>query len=297
MTRLSGSEPCVIALGNFDGVHLGHQMLIEKAVHLAKYLGVPAKVVTFNPHPMALLSPPHTRIMSLENQKKKLESLGCSHVEYLTFDQNMRETSALDFLERYLKNQIRGIVVGFNFRFGKDREGDSEFLKKWGEQNSIHIEVVPPVQVGNTTVSTSQIRKYLLQGKIEEANQLLGHHLMFQGVVVKGDQRGGKLGFPTINISSIETQLPASGVYIAQTQVEGKSHYGCLHIGELPTFGISNPRVELHLLDFQKDVYGQKLEVQILTRVRDIQAFSSVSDLIAAIQKDIQFCREWMNRL
>jgi riboflavin kinase/FMN adenylyltransferase len=298
MTRLLHSESWVIALGNFDGVHLGHQMLIKKAVQLAQSFGVPAKVVTFNPHPMAILSPPHTRLMSVDHQKNKIKSLGCLKVEYLTFDQTLRETSALDFLECYLQSQadIRAIVVGFNFRFGKNRQGDSEFLQKWGAQNSIHIEVVPPVKVADTIVSTSEIRKYLREGLVEKANQLLGHNIMFQGIVVKGDQRGRKLGFPTMNLSSIETQLPAPGVYIAQAQVEGASYWGCLHIGELPTFGILSPRVELHLLDFQKDVYGQTVEVQILQKVRDIQSFLSVADLRVAIQRDIKFCREWLNR-
>lgn len=288
----------VIALGNFDGVHLGHQVLIHQAVRIAHELGVKSKVVTFDPHPLAVINPPHTRIMSLKQQSRKFHELGCEEVQYLKFDEALRNTRAEDFLTQSLSQAglIKGLVVGFNFRFGKGREGDANTLLAWGARQGVKVEVVEPITLEGQVISSSQVRKFLKEGAMERVTQMLGAPLELNGRVIRGDQRGRKLGFPTLNLSQIVTELPASGVYVAKAQLKEKPFWGVVHIGELPTFGIFQPRVELHLLDFDQDLSDLDISFQVLSRIREVMKFESQEELVNQIQADIKVCRDWISR-
>lgn len=298
MTQISPSSlnSVVLALGNFDGVHLGHQALIKKAVHLANSLASYPKVVTFNPHPRALLTPPHTRIMSPEDQAKIFISLGCLEILCLEFNAQMRDTEAVSFLNGLMTKvgKIKAIVVGYNFRFGKDRKGDAETLRAWGLEHQVEIEIVEPVLAEGQIVSTSQIRRYLAEGQMEWVTKMLGRPLQFCGTVEPGDQRGRQLGFPTLNLEQILTQMPGAGVYIAMAWVFNQGFWGVIHIGPLPTFGVLKPRVELHLLDFDQEIYQKEVQVQVLSKIRDIQNFESKDHLIKQIQSDIITCKNWV---
>jgi riboflavin kinase / FMN adenylyltransferase len=353
----------VVALGNFDGVHRGHQELIKKALALAHSYeserknkkksegnsesnsereiesecvceSVGIKVISFDPHPKAFFSPPHTLIMSLSKQKKKLQALGCEEVVHIPFDQALSETSAQDFLDKVLPSygRIRGIVVGCNFRFGQNREGDGAFLKKWSlSQNPpLVVEIVSPVTYENFMVSTSWLRDLLISGDLPLVRQMLGSDLEYEGLVVPGDGRGRGLGFPTLNIEKIHTQLPGPGVYAGliflkrSPQQEGDYREGdyssdkkfnqeyderlhreqsetlyqeyqhVVHIGPLPTFGVSSQRVEIHILDFKGDLYNQVVTFSLSFKIRGVLSFSSPEELKQQIAQDILFARKYL---
>lgn len=279
-----------IALGNFDGVHLGHQQLIATAYKLAMTHGWTMTVVSFNPHPLSVLRPPHTRLMSIEAQIKKLNSLGCSRVEHLHFDQELRELSPQEFLEKVLLKKIGpmgAIVVGYNFRFGKDRLGTPGFLSQWGHDHGVKVIIEPEFTFQNQKISTSIVRRAVLEGEMERAAQMLGHFFELKGRVVKGDQRGRKIGFPTLNIEDTTTQVPGPGVYATLVEIDGKNYPSVTHVGELPTFHISTPRVETHVLNFDQDLYGKWVKLSFVKKVRSVQKFSNATELKNQIEKDI----------
>jgi len=295
MTNLNYRESYVIALGNFDGVHIGHQALIQRAVALASELRVRSKVVSFNPHPLELIKPPHTRIMSLSIQFQKFKLLGCHEVQYLKFEESLRNTEAREFLNHSLGSVglIQAIVVGFNFRFGRGRLGDCRVLEDWGKSRDIKVEVLSPIQLGNQVISTSQIRKFLQLGQMESVSQMLGEPLEFEGLVVPGDQRGRQIGFPTLNLGEVKTQLPGPGVYVCQVKWKGDFFRGVAHIGSVPTFGITESRVEIHILDFDQDLYGERVSCSVLSRIREVRAYGGRPELVSQIKNDLEVCRLW----
>jgi len=286
----------VVAIGNFDGVHDGHRAVLRQLFALAAEQGAPACVLTFDPAPTAVLAPERhqARILTLADRVRLLGAEGVDAVVVEPFTRAFAENSARWFAEDLLGRQlgVRGVVVGYDFRFGHQRQGNVAVLRAW-------LPAVPVVEVAAFTeaeapVSSSRIRRLVASGAVEEAAALLGRPHLLRGVVVTGDQRGRTIGFPTANIVSDVELLPAHGVYAVRVRVDdaGPVHAGVVNVGMRPTFAGTELRIEVHLLDFAGDLYGHRLAVELVARIRGEQRFDGVAALVAQIGRDVQRARE-----
>lgn len=292
--------PSVVAIGMFDGVHLGHQAVIRQAVAIARQKHLPCSVFTFVSHPRRVLRPDHPvpLITPWEAKRCFLAELGVDTVVGAHFTPGFSELSARDFVQRILVEQMqaRHVVVGYNFAFGHGQEGDGAMLRALGAEFGFEATVVPPVEAQGMSVSSSRIRKLLATGHAAEANALLGRPYALTGTVVTGDQRGRLLGFPTANLSVDESQLlPAYGVYSGQALwFEGPvahQHPCVINLGMRPTFDPPQLRIEAHLIGWSGDLYGKLLTVSLQHRLRPEAAFRSVEELVAQIRKDVEQAR------
>ena len=290
------AQHAVLAVGNFDGVHLGHQELLKRARRLADEKNCGAAVLTFEPHPLSILRPPHLRLFDLGDQQQQFQKMRIDGVVYLTFSRDFSELSAEQFLDEILLKKLRprAVVVGFNFRFGSGRKGTTELLQEWGRKNNCEVEVISSFQIAEGPVSTSEIRKSLFAGNVARARIFLGRPFFLQGIVIHGDSRGGRLGFPTANLHLEKVLTPAWGVYATRTRVGGQVYSSVSHLGPLPTFGDDAVRLETHLLDFSGDLYGQSMQVEFFEKIRGVQKFNSVEELREQIQNDIRSARQMM---
>jgi len=283
-----------LALGNFDGVHLGHQRLIRSMVSYSRSHHLPAVVFTFHPHPSQVLFPEKAPrlLITPERRSEKIANLGVDALLMIPFTRDIARLSPeffiYDILHRRLKTQA--VFVGFNYTFGHRGAGTPELLRIKGEELGIRVEVLPPVKVGNVTVSSTEIRKALEEGDIIRARNYLGYWPIIEGKVVLGDQRGRQIGFPTANLErNEEVLLPARGVYVAKVNVGGRLYDGVVNIGVKPTFGgEAAPIVEVHILEFTQVIYGQWITLFLLKKLRDECKFSSVKELTEQIRKDIE---------
>ena len=289
-------EP-VVTIGNFDGVHRGHQAILSRLREEGERLGAPTMVITFSPHPSQVLRPsvPFHGVMSLREKMRCLWELGIDHALVIRFDHEFTEMTASEFVEEVLWDalRVRAVHVGRDTRFGSGREGDIQFLSSEGRRLGFHVGIVEPVLVDGEVISSSRIRKAVLAGQLREASRLLGRAHRIVGVVEKGDQRGRTLGFPTANLTSDGAMLPPDGVYAAWSYLEdGKRHPSVVNIGVRPTFDVEPRRVvEVHLLDFSADLYGQRLQVGLMERIRGEAKFEGVAELKAQIQRDVVAAR------
>lgn len=287
-----------VALGNFDGIHLGHQRLIGEAVASAQRVNGSSAVLTFNPHPLSILRPEFAPPMLLSREAKEhmLYQLGVDVLILLPFTLKFAQLSPEEFIRDILidKLGIKGIVVGYNYTFGHKGRGTPETLWKHGEEYGYSLNVIPPVKVGGQVVSSSLIRSKLSEGDVNFARKLLGYYPFTEGVVVKGERRGNKLGFPTANIECPEGMVvPCKGVYSVHVEFDGDVYLGVANIGTKPTFnGHNQPtNIEVHLLDFCRNIYGKRIKVNYCRRLRDERKFASISDLVNQIQADVQSAR------
>lgn len=288
---------CVLTIGNFDGVHLGHRSLIEMLLEMASRRGLPSVVLTFDPPPLKLLRPDTAPKPLTWNHRREslLKKLGVDHVHFFPTTRDLLNHSPKEFFERILIQQLRvqGMVEGPNFRFGKDRSGDVQTLRALCTQANVELEIAEPKTVGQRLVSSTQIREWIEQGDLQAANEYLFEPYRIAGVVGHGAARGRTLGFPTANIENIEVLIPKHGVYAASVTgpVELAGIPVALHIGPNPTFGENASKVEAHLLDFQGDLYGSVLELEILFSVRGVQKFRSKEELLDQLGRDIATVR------
>jgi len=298
----AGIQPLSVVIGNFDGVHLGHQKLIQKSVQWAKDQGGKSMVLTFHPHPMQVLHPEkmHTRIFDLEDQKRQIQKCKASGVFLQPFSREFSEFSAQTFLNEFLYKsfQPQHLVVGFDFSFGKARSGHKEDLQKFCQQHLIQLDIVPPFLLDGEKVSTSAIRNALLHGDLKKAQLFLGREYYLKGVIIKGEQRGRFLGFPTANIRPVVDFFPKTGVYATITRRKGKEYFSVTNIGLNRTFvdGDLQPiKVETFLMDFNEDIYGEEIEVELIQYLREERKFPSVQDLTMQISADVQLARRILN--
>ena len=293
-------EPSVIAIGYFDGVHLGHQKVIHTAKKMAERLDVPLAVMTFHPHPKKVLEQKSSmRYLTPINEKiNRFQSLGVKKTYVMKFDQNLAALSAEEFIENVcISLQVRGIVTGFNFRFGKKQSGDANDLRIFS-RNRYETEKVEAVLKKGRHVSSTWIRQLLSNGEVELVNELLGRCYQFQGIVEHGDHRGRLIGFPTANLSvTLPYYLPKRGVYIVQAHFDETSAYGLMNIGVRPTFKQSTPqeKVEVHLFHPDVNLYGKKMLINVLKFLRPEQKFASVDALIHQIQNDKKQAEKWLS--
>jgi riboflavin kinase/FMN adenylyltransferase len=276
----------------FDGVHVGHQMVLENALKESRLFNVQSVVFSFADHPQFLISKTPTQLLStLEERLEQFERLGFDHALILDFDESLKNLSALDFVQEILINTlgIKSVTVGYDHRFGAGRKGDGAFLTQCGDQFGFDAQIIDPVRVGDQIVSSTVIRKLINYGDVAQATQLLGRPYFISGVVEQGVQRGRTLGFPTANLTLDSHRLiPATGTYGGEAILDGKKYPAVCNIGLSPTFGDQlQRRVEVHLLGYPGNpFYGDKLTFCFHRKLRDERKFSSVEALVSQIQKD-----------
>ena len=283
--KLKGS---VVALGTFDGVHRGHQRIIKETVKFANKTGVASLAITFDPHPQRLIVPERgLRLLTTLKEREELFcDLGIDGVVVIRFRKEMRKLSAKEFVKRYLVHKlgVSRVFVGFDYAFGKDRTGDVTHLKKFGKQYGFGVTVIPPVSTNHAAIKSRVIRKLISQGEFGKAVRLLGHPYEITGKVGRGSGRGKSLGFPTANLKVDPNKLiPAHGVYAGK--VNGKKC--AVNIGARPTFSRGSTEVEVHILNFNKNIRGKTLKVQLTKRLRDELQFSDVEKLKKQVKRDI----------
>jgi len=285
-----------VAIGNFDGVHRGHAALVKAAARARAARGC-VVALTFDPHPARLVVPERApaTLTTLAQKKELLEALGVEKLAVLPFTRELSVMSAKEFARQALVGALeaRSVIVGENFRFGRDREGDVRRLQTLGADLGFDVEVVEPVLHEGRPVSSSRVREALGRGAVEDAQALLGHPFFVDGVVVEGERRGRTLGFPTANLQAENETLPSSGVYAVRCRVStGESVPGVANLGHRPTFGGTGPSVEAHLIGFDADLYGSRLRLEFEARLRDEQRFSGPEALVEQIRKDVEQARE-----
>jgi riboflavin kinase/FMN adenylyltransferase len=286
----------VLAVGNFDGVHLGHQAILKQVVRRAREVAGTAIAMTFDPHPVKVLFPdrPLFLLTSLQQKIRYMEALGIDRLLCLPFTLAFSEQKPTEFIENILYQAIRAreVYIGRNFAFGHGREGTAADLKRIGQSLGIEVSIIEPVLVNGIMVSSSRIRRLLLEGQVADAASLLGRPYELEGPVIPGDQRGRLLGFPTANVKSPQQLIPKPGVYAVQVfKGSGRDLFGPLaaaaYIGSRPTFGQGDQIIEVHLLHHEGELYQQWLRVAFLERVRDEMVFAGPEELSRQIKKDV----------
>jgi riboflavin kinase/FMN adenylyltransferase len=307
MQRLTGFgnrslyRGCLLSIGNFDGVHRGHQVIIAQLVELARQHAAPAVVLTFEPHPLSLINPAcePTRLTTPEERARLLGLLGTDVVLEYPTDWSLLNLTPRQFFDDIVRTELeaRGLVEGPNFFFGKGRAGNVQTLAEFCAEVGSMLTVVAPRILGGQIISSSRIRDLLADGNVKLAGELLGRRYMVAGKVAVGAQRGRTLGFPTANLENIRTQLPAQGVYAAWCRVDGTLWPAAVSLGPNPTFAEGEWKVEAHLLGFSGDLYEHVAELEFVDRVRGLHQFGSADELKAQISQDLTATREILGGL
>ncbi|MGI9558403.1 MAG: bifunctional riboflavin kinase/FAD synthetase [Thermodesulfobacteriota bacterium] len=291
-----GGLKTVCALGNFDGVHLGHKKIIAALKEKAALYGVESCAITFDPHPQKMLRNKNIHLlMPFEERLRRLEKSGVDITVRLEFSKELSLLSPERFIREIMvgKAGVAAMVVGPRFGFGNKREGNVEMLEELGKKFGFETVVLEPAMAGDTRVSSTRIRGLVLEGKTDEASRLLGYGYYVKGVVTEGEKRGREIGFPTVNLETEWEILPKPGVYATRTKVDGDvMRESITNIGNRPTFGGGGTVMESHLLDTSGDFYGRGATVEFVRRVRDERKFGSGSELASQIEKDIKRVRE-----
>ena len=281
-----------VAMGMFDGVHVGHASIISRAVELAKLNNGTAMVLTFSNHPLSVLNPEKMPLMigSRRLRRSIVESLGVKVMIELPFSKEFSKITPEDFLTIMAdKVAPQYVVTGQNFTFGRFGKGNGRLLIREGERRGFKAEICPTVTVDRKAVSSTRIRELIALGDLESVNKLLGRAFVYISKVVHGDRRGRKLGFPTANleISNQRAMLP-NGAYAVSVKFNGKDYCGIANIGDNPTFNVNDRRLEVYIYDFSGDLYGQEIAVSFLAKLRDEKIFASVDELISQLRRDLQ---------
>lgn len=293
LDEIENNKATVLTVGTFDGVHLGHKFIFEKLKEISDRKNLRSVVVTFSPHPRTVVSQSFDLklLTTFDEKTEVLSNIGIDNLVVVKFDEAFSKLTSREFIEIYLVNKIglSEFVIGHDHKFGKDRGGDELKLRELGEQLNFNVKTVGPVSVDDSIISSTKIRNALSDGELDFANKLLGRFYSFRGNVVKGATRGRILGFPTANIS-VEDKfklIPKTGVYAVRCLIDGDIVYGVMNIGYRPTFTDDGSlSLEVHLFDFDKDVYGSTMKVELLKRLRSEQKFNSKEELIYQIERD-----------
>jgi riboflavin kinase/FMN adenylyltransferase len=290
--------PLFLAIGVFDGVHLGHQAVISTSAKHAKEAGGTPVVVTFDPHPVKVLRPDNAPHLLTATQHKigLIRDLGVAHLLVLHFDRGFAATSPRDFVRQLVDNSkpLREICVGHEWSFGKGRAGNLALLKELGETHGFNVIGMAAVKVNGEVVSSTAIRQAVEAGDLVKATQMLGREYTILGTVVRGEQLGRKLGFPTANLSAHSEQFPPNGVYVVEARLAGALYRGVANLGFRPTVAAGKPErlLELHLFDLGREIYGEEIEVRFVRYLRPEQKFADVEGLKAQIAADVRQARE-----
>jgi riboflavin kinase / FMN adenylyltransferase len=282
----------IMTIGNFDGVHLGHQALFRTLHQRARAMGGTAIVLTFDPHPLKILAPQHCPPLITPTAKKisLMEACQLDVVICLPFTQELANLTPVAFVEDVLVGTVgvRELYVGYNFAFGKGRQGTISLLQQLGGRHGFRVHIIEPIAVEGKVVSSSVIRQWVEQGDVDEAALLLGRLYSIGGTIVEGYQKGRELGFPTANMRSTYELIPSRGVYAVLVDWRAQRYEGVANIGYNPTFGRTQLSIEIHLFNFSTQLYGETVEVFFVKKIRDERAFPSVADLVKQISQDVE---------
>jgi len=296
----------IVTLGNFDGVHLGHQTIFGKVKEEARKYNGEAVVITFEPHPLKVLSPKTCPPLLTPFRKKMMliEKSGIETVLCIEFTLGFSKISPFDFVKNILIEKVKAkkIIVGYNYHFGRKQRWDVEILKRVCKLFQVDVEVMEPLRIGFTTVSSSKIRELIKEGEVEEASKLLGRNYPVIGKVVQGAKRGQTLGFPTANLELSEELYPKKGVYAVEVVWNQQLLNGLANVGMNPTFLPAQVKegmplsIEVYILNFQQDLYGEEIQINFKKRIRDETRFNSASELMEQIRKDVEWASEHVFR-
>ncbi|MFM8433289.1 MAG: bifunctional riboflavin kinase/FAD synthetase [Bacteroidota bacterium] len=283
----------VVTIGTFDGVHIGHQRIVQRLSEIARTEGGETVVLTFFPHPRMVLQPDDNtlRLLStLSERELLLEKAGVDHLIIHPFSKDFSRLSAVDFVRDLLVTRIglHTLVIGYDHHFGRNREGSHRDLEEMSSVYGFHLEEIPPQEIDEVAVSSTKIRNALMTGDVNIANQLLGYEYMLHGKVVNGDRIGRTLGFPTANLELQENYklIPADGIYAIHADLEGESHLGMLYIGNRPVLGGTRKVIEAHLFEFDRDIYGQYLTIRLIQRIRGDKHVADLEELKTLMEED-----------
>ncbi|WP_127140836.1 bifunctional riboflavin kinase/FAD synthetase [Flagellimonas marinaquae] len=282
----------VVTIGTFDGVHLGHRKILERITNNAKNTGLKSTVLTFFPHPrMVLQKDVDIKLLNtLEEKKQILESLGLDYLIIHPFTKQFSRLSAIDFVRDILVNNIKAkrIIIGYDHRFGRNRNANIKDLISFGNTFDFEVEEIPAQEIEDVSVSSTKIRKALLDGDVETANSYLSYAYMLTGIVKKGRGLGRDFGFPTANLHIPEEYklIPKNGAYVVKSHLEGKDYFGMMNIGFNPTVDGSKKSIEVNFFEFDGNLYEKKIQVELLHRIRDEHKFNSIEELKEQLKKD-----------
>ncbi len=293
----------VLTSGTFDGIHLGHQLIIKRLIEISKREKLKSILVTFSPHPQTVVKSKKKEIKiltTIEEKKDVLKDFDLDYFLIIKFTEEFSKITSLEFIKDFLvdKFNIKEIVIGYNHAFGRDRNGSIETLKKLSEKFSYNITIVEPVMYMDGLISSTRIRKALNSGDIADALRMLGRNYLFSGNVIKGKGIGKAINIPTANIK-IDDELkliPKNGIYICKIIVKGKMYNGLLNIGVNPTFNSHKLSIEANIFNFNDSIYDEKITVEIIKRLRDEKRFENIESLVQQIQKDKEKCMKFFSR-
>lgn len=296
----SSDHHTVVTIGTFDGVHVGHQKIIERLVNTAKAGNLESAILTFFPHPRMVLQKDADikLINTIEERKEILEKSGIDHLIVHPFTQQFSRLSAREFVRDILVQKLKAkkIIIGYDHRFGRNRTADINDLREFGKEYEFEVEEISKQDIEDVAVSSTKIRKALLEGKVEKANLYLSYPFALAGRVVQGRGLGKEFLFPTANINVEEDYklIPKNGVYVVRSSMDGQEVFGMMSIGTNPTVGGTEKTIETHFFNLEKDLYGKYLSIQLLTRIRDEKKFDSVDTLKTAMKQDEAFSRQYI---
>ena len=298
-------ENLVVTIGTFDGVHLGHRKLIRRIKSIAGQIGGETLILTFFPHPRMVIYPNEHQVELLNTSAEKmalLEAEGVDHLIVQPFDKEFSELTAEDFVEKILvkKLKVKKLVIGYDHRFGKHREGSFDDLVRLAPKYQFEVEKIPEEDVNNIAVSSTQVRLALKEGDVETAAAFLGRPYSLTGVVKHGNKIGRTIGFPTANLHLNEDYklIPGNGVYIAGVDVQNELHYAMVNIGNRPTIeSYGELRIEAYLLNFDREIYGSVMTLHLLKKIRDGKKFASLDELTAGIKADLLFTLNYIKEV
>lgn len=291
--KIDTIKESVVTIGNFDGIHKGHQVLIEKATEYAKNNNVISTVFTFNNHPVNYFKPNSIKNIITNNDKIKiLKTMGVDYIINIPFDEYMTKISGYDFVKDILIDKLgaKKIIVGHDFTFARNKEGNIDLLKELSKKNGFLLEIVNPVKIDDIRISSSYIRKLILDGKVEDARKYLGRNYKLSGEVIHSKKLGRTIGFPTANISIDENIIiPKVGIYATKVYVNGTIYYGATNVGYNPTVNGNKLSIETNILEFNDDIYGKIITIEFLERIRDEKKFNGIEELKEQLQKDTKY--------
>jgi riboflavin kinase/FMN adenylyltransferase len=294
LAEYTSKNKTFVTIGTFDGVHIGHQKVLSNLVLSAEKNNASSVLLTFFPHPRMVLQK-NSDIKLINTLKERIELLKKTGLDALViheFTEDFAEKTALDFVKNVLVDHLKiaNLIIGYDHRFGKNREGNFDQLSEYGNIFGFEVNKISQQEIDHITISSTKIRKAIELGNIEEANRYLGYHFMLKGDIVKGNNLGEKIGFPTANLSIEENYklLPKTGSYIVKSELENQTVYGMMNIGYNPTVKGKKQTIEIHFFDFNKDLYGKKIQIDVLKFLRDEQKFDSVEVLKKQLVNDRQ---------
>ena len=288
------SKATIATIGTFDGIHIGHQKILNSLARFARENSLKSVVITFDPHPRKIINKKNSigLINTIEEKKEKLKTLGIDYLIVQKFDEKFSETEANKFVE-ILKNNINieKLIVGYDHRFGKNRNADINDLKKYGKELNFEVIEIDALEIEEVNISSTKIRSAIKDGNIRQANSYLGYNFFLGGEVVKGHSRGKELGFPTANLKIDKDKIiPKNGVYLVKSKIDHQDVYGMMNIGYNPTFNNKSKKIETHFFNLNKNLYGKIIKIELLEYIREEKRFETVDDLIQRLKLDREKC-------